>query len=79
MSYRCGLGPELAAVLGTDAGPPRLTCDGCGLRRPATKSNGMPYKWLLDNRKAPGWRLVKEGDMPRRDYCPACTPPKVTP
>jgi hypothetical protein len=72
MSYRCGLDIGMAKLLGMDAGQPRLICDGCGAVRPVTKTNGMPYRWLLDNRKAPGWRMVKRVDQPRRDYCQSC-------
>lgn len=75
MSYRCGLDAATAAMLGTDAGGPRVTCDGCGLRISAVKPSGMPYSWLLDHKAPKGWALVNPlgpESGRRRDYCPTC-------
>jgi hypothetical protein len=73
MSYRAGVGPGLAIALGIEEGQPRLVCDGCGRWRSVTMRSGLPYKWLLDNRKAPGWTFVP--GQKRRDYCRDCKPP----
>lgn len=67
MSYRCGIGRGLEA-LGLEPGPPRITCDACG--RVLTIKQGLPPKWLLDNRAPPKWTLFRQDDGTRRDFCP---------
>lgn len=61
MSYRAG-------IFGSE---PRLICDGCGWEREVTNRNGMPFAWLLNRKRAPGWGFDGSGDM-RRDWCPSC-------
>lgn len=46
--------------------------DGCGLVRSVTARNGMPLAWFLDGRPAPGWRMVRDDEGGRSDYCPRC-------
>lgn len=75
MSYRSGLGPQLAATMGVEPGGPRITCDGCGLVR-RIPDDRLPPAWFLDNRAAPGWKLVRtedgDGGVTRQDLCPRC-------
>lgn len=70
MSYRCGLSPEVARMMGTDAGPPRITCDDCGIRK-VIGADRPPPSWFLNGNPPPGWRTVRQGDI-RRDYCGKC-------
>lgn len=67
MSYRAGI------AFPGQSSEPRLVCDGCGLVRGVTKRNGLPYSWLLDRKKAPGWTVDLSGDM-RKDWCAECKP-----
>lgn len=70
MSYRAGtFGLE---PFGVESGPPRLICDGCGLKRSVQKPSGLPYSWLLNRKKAPGWTADFSGDM-RKDWCVRCS------
>ncbi len=72
MSYRCGIGPGLAA-LGMEPGEPRVTCDGCGLRTGVTKASGMPYAWFLNRKGPPGWKSTRTADgATSHDLCPRC-------
>lgn len=71
MSYRCGIeDPKFAALLGTDVGPARITCDGCGVRL-LIGVKGLPPKWFFDGKAPPGWRVVRQGEV-RNDYCGKC-------
>ncbi len=72
MSYRCGIGPRLAAVLNMEPGPARLTCDGCGAQRSVEKKGGGAYAWLLKDRAAPGWQLKRQPNRARLDFCSEC-------
>lgn len=74
MSYRCGIAPSLAAVMGTEPGGPRITCDGCGLvyRLP---ENRPPPAWFLDGEAVPGWAMTRTEDK-RDDRCKRCRPAK---
>ncbi len=71
MSYRCGLDVRVAALMGTDAGPPRFTCDGCGVRY-TLRENKMPPAWFFDGKAPPGWRSDNAGTPERKDWCKAC-------
>lgn len=70
MSYRCGLGPNIAKLLGEEAGGPRITCDGCGLRFDCDFKRAPP-KWFLDGKPPRGWAQIRNADE-RLDYCPRC-------
>jgi hypothetical protein len=71
VTYRAGLGLGMAS-LGFTPGPPHLRCDGCGLVLEAVTQRGGPPSWLL-NRKAPkGWKMIRNDDGTRRDWCPRC-------
>lgn len=61
MSYRAG-------VMGSE---PCLVCDGCDLRRAVTNRHGLPFAWLLDRKRAPGWGFDGSTDM-RQDWCSDC-------
>lgn len=68
MTYECAIGPGIPGF------PPRsggLRCDGCGVLRSVTNRHGVPYTWLLENKRAPGWTMVRLGSK-RRDLCPEC-------
>lgn len=71
MSYKCstwGL-----SYFGIPDGYARVMCDGCGIVRPVLKSNGMPFAWFINNRRAPGWSGKKSDDgFGRIDKCPRC-------
>ena len=70
MSYRCGIYEPLASVMGVEPGPPRITCDGCGIKH-VLRENKLPPKWFLDGKAPPGWRMDKQREV-RRDYCRTC-------
>ena len=70
MSYECGIGPGLGALV-LHPRSPGLRCDGCGIVRSVTNCHGMPYSWLLDNRAAPKWHMKRDGAK-RLDLCPDC-------
>ena len=74
MSYRCGIGAGLWAY-GLEPGPPRIMCDTCGFKL-VIRGDRLPPKWLLDNRAAPRWKLVRtedaNGHVTRVDTCPTC-------
>ena len=70
MSYRCAT--RGLTLFGLPDGEPRLVCDGCGATRTAIKRSGMPYAWLLDNKRAPGWAFEKTSEYTRRDWCAEC-------
>ncbi len=66
MSYRAGMyGFE------TSDRDPELVCDGCGKARPVTYRNGLPTRWLLNRKAAPGWTFDGSKAM-RRDWCQSC-------
>lgn len=75
MSYTCGIAPNMAR-LGFTPGPPHITCDGCGVKLVAQKSNGAPPAWLLNGKAPPGWKLERTdtgaGRVYRSDWCPRC-------
>lgn len=70
VSYRAGIAPNMRA-LGMTPRNPDLICDGCGKVRAVTSVYGLPYSWLLDRKRAPGWTMVAT-DENRLDYCPRC-------
>ncbi len=75
MSYRCGVGPGLAA-LGLESGPPQITCDSGGFKL-VIRLGALPPKWLMNNRPAPHRALERvedsaSGILMRRDWCPTC-------
>ena len=74
VSYRAGTYGLESIGIKTDT--PHILCDGCKVRRDVTNPRSMgPYAWLLelDNKPAPGWKLVRQEDpFVRKDYCPAC-------
>ncbi len=74
MSYRAGIGPVFARVMGAEPDGPKITCDGCGLvnRIPTDR---LPPKWFMDNKAAPGWSMRRSFDsdgLTRLDLCPRC-------
>jgi hypothetical protein len=76
VSYRCGLEPTLAKLMGAEPGGPWVTCDGCGLRL-TIRSDRMPPAWLLDNKAAPGWSLTHDDNGKRTDLCKTCKPSRL--
>lgn len=78
MTYQCGMNFPGARR------DPAIVCDGCGLRRSVTTRSGLPAKWFLDLKPAPGWAMVRREDaigLYRRDWCPRCkqSPPPEPP
>ena len=74
MSYRVGIGAAWARELGVPARAAHIVCDGCGKTINACGSRGVPFKWFLSGKKAPGWSGKKlKNTAWREDYCPACT------
>ena len=71
MSYRCGLGADLAKLMGVEPGGPRITCDKCQ-KKLYINENKLPPKWLMDNKAPPKWKLVRYVDGTRLDLCPDC-------
>lgn len=72
MSYTCGSNGSLAKW-GLPAGPPRVTCDGCGTVIVARTRNGGPPMWLLDGKPpSKGWKTIRHENYTRTDYCPNC-------
>jgi hypothetical protein len=76
MSYHCGIGPAMAAVLGMLPCEPHIKCDSCGVEKriQARGAGGnIAPAWLLDNKAPSGWKLYRheDGEM-RADYCPKC-------
>ena len=77
MTYRCGIGRGMKALVGLDEGPPHIRCDGCGLKLIARTKSGGPPSWLLKQKAPPGWLLIRHeepdtGAILREDYCPKC-------
>jgi hypothetical protein len=81
MTYRCGIGPRLAASLGIPCpSEPTLYCDtpGCTVSQtigPATKT------WMR-RLTLRGWetqRTEHDGRGTRADYCPACKRARAEP
>lgn len=73
MSYHCGIGPRLGAMMGTGDRDPYVKCDGCGVVKHI--GGNIAPAWLLDNKAPPGWKLVRGeigGYVMRADYCPMC-------
>lgn len=72
MTYRAGIGAQVAALLGVEPGPPRIICDGCGAVRLLTDRNGFgPPSWFLDRKAPPGWQQSGEGTE-QKHMCKAC-------
>ena len=71
MSYRCGIDPTLARMMGVEPGGPRVKCDSCGLVL-NIRDDRPPPKWLLENKPAPGWKMIKTTDGMRTDTCKRC-------
>lgn len=77
MTYRCGIGSSLGALLGLVPGDPHVRCDDCGAILPARTKSGIAPMWLLRNRAPRGWLLIRTedpetGKVDRQDYCPRC-------
>ena len=74
MSYRAGVGVELARMLRWEAGDPRIICDGCGLIHGVTARSGMPYRWFLNRKGPPGWKSTRGATTRSGSYdlCPRC-------
>lgn len=75
MTYRCGIGIGMDVLCGLEPGPPRITCDGCGVRREVrTASGGMPA-WLREGKAPRGWACdYDKENFTRKDWCPRCRP-----
>jgi hypothetical protein len=58
VTYRCGIGPGMEKF-GLVPGPPRFTCDGCGLVVTLRTDRPSPA-WLFDRRAPPGWERIEE-------------------
>jgi hypothetical protein len=78
MSYRCGIYEPLASIMGVEPGPPRITCDGCGVVLKIGERR-LPPAWFLDGKAPPRWRTEKHDDGTRSDWCPACKTTKQGP
>lgn len=64
--------------LGIPSGPPRITCDGCGLVYEIPRRGfGVPPKWFLDGKAPPGWKRGPR-DEKRWDKCTRCKAKKGT-
>lgn len=82
MSYRAGIGPRSADVLGCESGGPRVVCDGCGAVKSCENKSGMLARWFLERygtgKPAPGWYRLRtwdeDGDVVNDDRCPKCSP-----
>jgi hypothetical protein len=72
MTYRPGISPAVARMLGEQARGPGVICDGCGIVR-RIHADRPPPAWFLDGKAAPGWRMTRDGDK-RDDRCPRCKP-----
>lgn len=73
MSYRAGVGPQLAVMLGVEPGGPRVKCDGCGAVV-HVRDDRPPPNWLLDGKPPKGWSSKKNEDGTRHDLCGQCRP-----
>lgn len=71
MTYHCGVGPRLARIADVEVCEPHLTCDGCGIVF-RWNLNKPPPMWLLDRKAPRGWRVEREEDGGRSDYCTRC-------
>lgn len=71
MSYRAGIGPRLATMIGADYTDPHVRCDGCGMVKSAYTKRGDMAAWLRNRKAPPGWRMEVMDDK-RLDYCPEC-------
>ena len=66
MSYRSGI-----YIGSNDDGPPRITCDDCGVQ--VTIGDGvLPPSWFIDGKAKPGWKLIRHENGTRTDYCATC-------
>lgn len=72
MSYRSGIGPELAARLGGEACDPHVKCDRCGVRHGCGTRQRFAAAWFLDGKPPPGWKGNRKEGAERRDWCPKC-------
>ena len=75
MSYRAGVSPALAALIGrVGTTNPHIVCDRCGRARGVWRNarSYAPAKWLMDGRPAPGWHGGRREDGTRADVCGAC-------
>lgn len=72
MTYRCGIGPGMAAI-GLAPREPHFECDGDGCD--AVRSVGdFPPRWFLAGKPPPGWRKVPRVDSDLSDhYCRDCS------
>jgi hypothetical protein len=66
VTYRCGI------AFGPIARDPDVTCDECGAVVSGIRANGMPAAWLRNGKAPPGWKLVRDKDGVRSDYCARC-------
>ena len=69
MTYHCGIAPGMPEMAPR---PPHVTCDGCGRVVECVTKRGLPTVWLLDNKAPPSWKLVRDEDGKRSDFCDKC-------
>lgn len=71
MTYRAGT--RGLSMLGIPDDEPRVICDGDGCRRVLrVNTSHIPPRWLLDGKAPPRWRLARDENGNRRDFCPRC-------
>lgn len=61
-----------AAAYGIEPGPPRHTCDGCGLVVLAETRYGLPKAYLRRGGSPPGWKAVPRTEFTNWHYCKSC-------
>ena len=66
MGYHPGIGGLSEAAL------PHIYCNECGAIKTVYKRFGWyePAKWFVDGKAAPKWKLLRDADSKRLDYCP---------
>jgi hypothetical protein len=77
MSYRCGISPGVAVLIGEAPDGPRIVCDGCGIVY-RIREDRLPPAWFFQGKAPPKWKLVKKVDGMREDRCPTCQQPSET-
>jgi hypothetical protein len=70
MAYHCGVGPDMEKY-GFKSCEPHIKCDRCGAIK-FLRARVLPPAWFRDNKAAPGWKLIRDGETRRIDYCQRC-------
>lgn len=72
MSYRPGLSPGAARVIGEQPRSMAIICDSCGFDLSIVSGRSGPPAWFFAGHAPPRWTLERGEDGLRRDTCPAC-------